>query len=380
MGSTGSVGMQALSVIRNHPGLFCAEVIAGYSNHELLIQQALEFDPNAVVIGDVSKYERVKEALKNTTVKVFAGEDSVAQITESENVDMVLAAIVGFAGLRSTLRAIKAGKALALANKETLVVAGDLITREAHQNGSAIYPVDSEHSAIFQCLAGEFHNPPEKIILTASGGPFRTMSAEKLAHVKPGDALCHPNWNMGRKITIDSASLMNKGLEVIEARWLFGMKPEQIEVLVHPQSVVHSLVQFRDGSVKAQLGMPDMRLPILYAFAYPFRPETDFPRLSLADTATLSFEKPDTGKFRNLALAYEALHLGGNMPCILNAANEVAVHAFLEGRTGFVQMPGVIEACMKRISFVKQPDFQDYINTDAETRILAEEIIKENKI
>jgi 1-deoxy-D-xylulose-5-phosphate reductoisomerase len=380
MGSTGSIGEQALDVIRAHSDSFSAEVLACYANAPLLIKQALEFEPNAVVIGDENRYEEVKNALAATDVKVFAGSKSMEDIVEMDSVDMVLASIVGFAGLKSTLHAIRAGKAVALANKETLVVAGDLIRREAQSRNVRIYPVDSEHSAIFQCLAGEFHNPVEEIILTASGGPFRNFSREQLMLVKPEDALAHPNWNMGRKITVDSASLMNKGLEVIEARWLFNVDPSRISVLIHPQSIIHSMVRFCDGSVKAQLGLPDMKLPILYAFSYPFRLQTDFPRLDFAETACLTFEKPDTEKFPNLALAFRALHTAGNMPCVLNAANEAAVEAFLCGRIAFYRMPDVIEKCMQQAFYIEKPEIEDYFETDRKTRMNAEEIIKNYKI
>lgn len=380
LGSTGSIGTQALDVIRRHPGYFSAEILTAHSNAELLCRQALEFMPNAVVIGNQDHYLFVKQTLEPKGIKVFTGQDSVEQIVESDGVDMVLAAIVGFAGLRSTLRAIGAGKTIALANKETLVVAGDLITKAAASRGVNIYPVDSEHSAIFQCLAGEFHNRVEKIFLTASGGPFRGYTAEMLQNITIEQALAHPNWQMGNKITIDSATLMNKGLEVIEARWLFGLSPQQIEVVVHPQSVIHSMVQFADGSIKAQMGLPDMRLPILYALSYPNRIHTGFPRFSFSDCNMLSFSQPDTKVFRNLQLAYDALNAGGNMPCILNAANETAVSAFLGGELCFASIPDVIAQAMTKASFVEAPTLDDYTLSDAETRQITIEIIKTTTI
>jgi len=378
LGSTGSIGTQALDIIRDFPEEFSAEVLTADSNADLLIRQAIEFSPNAVVITNESFYPQVKSALDKLDIKVFAGTESLKQIVEMDTIDMVLAAIVGFAGLHPTLNAIKHKKTLALANKETLVVAGDIITRTAKEEGVNIYPVDSEHSAIFQCLSGEFHNPVEKIFLTASGGPFRGKKSEQLATITKKEALQHPNWVMGNKVTIDSASLMNKGLEVIEARWLFNLKPEQIDVLIHPQSIIHSMVQFTDGSVKAQLGMPDMRLPILYAFGYPQRFKTDFPRIDWKKINEFTFETPDTDTFRNLSLAYEALNLGGNMPCVLNAANEVAVHAFLNDEIGFMDITSVIEQGMQKATFLKQPSLEDYFSSDAETRIITKEIIKTN--
>lgn len=375
LGSTGSIGTQALDVIRANPNQFEVEVLVANNNADLLIKQALEFSPNALVIADESKYTYVKEALNSSDIKVFAGSKSIVDIVQMESIDTVLAAIVGYAGLESTLSAIKAGKQIALANKETLVVAGDLVTSIAKEHGVNLYPVDSEHSAIFQCLAGEFHNPIEKIYLTASGGPFRGKDRAFLENVKKEQALKHPNWSMGAKITIDSASLMNKGLEVIEAKWLFGLKTEQIDVIVHPQSIVHSLVQFTDGSMKAQMGLPDMKLPIQYAIGYPHRIKSDFPRFNFMNYPQLTFEPVDTKTFRNLALAYEALKKGGNAACILNAANEVAVEAFLNDKIGFLQMSDVVEKCLQTLAFIDKPSYQDYINTDKETRLVATEIV-----
>jgi 1-deoxy-D-xylulose-5-phosphate reductoisomerase len=376
LGSTGSIGRQALDIIRTHGEHFEAEVLTANNNASLLIEQALEFSPNAVVIADESAYAMVKEALEPHHIKVFAGEEALASIVEMETIDLVLAAIVGFAGLRSTMRAIESGKQLALANKESLVVAGDLITALAREKAVNIYPVDSEHSAIFQCLAGEFHNPVEKIYLTASGGPFYGKNSVELKNTTPAEALNHPKWNMGNKITIDSATLMNKGLEVIEARWLFNLKPSQIEVVVHPQSIIHSMVQFCDGSVKAQMGIPDMKLPIQYAFSYPARLKTDTPRIDFGMHTGLTFGKPDTETFRCLALAYEALNTGGNMPCILNAANEIAVGAFLNGQLGFNDIPGIIEQTMQKIKFIDKPGMSEYSDTDREARLVAADLIK----
>ncbi len=378
LGSTGSVGRQTLDVIRAHPTAFQIEVLTGNGNAELLITQALEFHPNAVVIADESKYQRVKEALKPHDIKVFAGNKSVSEVVQMETIDLVVAAIVGYAGLESTISAIKAGKQIALANKETLVVAGDLVTGLAKENGVNLYPVDSEHSAIFQCLVGEFHNPLEKIYLTASGGPFRGKNKDFLRTIKKEQALKHPNWEMGAKITIDSASLMNKGLEVIEAKWLFNLKPEQIDVIVHPQSIIHSLVQFTDGSLKAQLGLPDMKLPIHYALGYPNRFVSNFPRFNFLNYPQFTFEQPDIKTFRNLTLAYEALHQGGTIPCILNAANEVAVDAFLKDKIGFLEMSDIIENCMQTIPFIKTPSYADYVETDTETRRKALQLINPN--
>jgi 1-deoxy-D-xylulose-5-phosphate reductoisomerase len=371
LGSTGSIGSQALDVIRRHPEDFVAEVLTAGTNADLLIAQALEFKPGVVVIGDKDKYKQVFDALDPKDIKVFAGEESVEQIVESDSIDMVLAAIVGFAGLRSTLRAVEYGKAVALANKESLVVAGSLITAIAQEKGVNLYPVDSEHSAIFQCLAGEFHNPIEKIILTASGGPFRGKDLAFLQKATPEMALKHPNWNMGNKVTIDSASLMNKGLEVIEAKWLFNLSARQIEVVIHPQSIIHSMVQFADGSMKAQMGLPDMRLPIQYALSYPKRLVSDYPRFDFSMYPELSFERPDTHLFRNLSLAYHALEEGGNVPCALNAANEVAVEAFLGKRCGFLNMSDVIEGCVSQIPKIKNPSLDDLLATDREARRIA---------
>ncbi len=378
LGSTGSIGTQALEVVKAHPDSLEVEVLTAHCNADLLIQQALEYKPNSVVIGVDKLYKKVSEALQPHDIKVYAGDDSISQIVESNEIDIVLAAIVGFAGLKSTLKAIEAKKTIALANKETMVVAGQLVTKLAQENAVNILPVDSEHSAIFQCLVGEFHNPVEKIYLTASGGPFKGKNKEFLAKVTKQDALKHPNWEMGKKITIDSATLINKGLEVIEAKWLFALKPEQIDVIIHPQSIIHSLVQFQDGSMKAQMGLPDMKLPIQYAFTYPYRFKTDYPRFNFMDYPQLSFEKPDTTTFAGLNLAFEAMRKNGNMPCILNAANEVAVNAFLQDKIGFLQITDVIEACMQKISFVAEPSLEDYIQTDHETRIVSNELI--NKI
>lgn len=374
LGSTGSIGTQALQVIEEHADLYEAYVLTANNRVELLIEQARRFMPEAVVIANEDKYEVLRDALADLPVKVYAGAEALCQIVQERPVDVVLTAMVGFAGLRPTISAIKAGKAIALANKETLVVAGELINRLANDYHADIIPVDSEHSAIFQCLAGEV-SPVEKIILTASGGPFRTFSHEQLASVTKAQALKHPNWSMGAKITIDSASMMNKGFEMIEAKWLFGVEPGQIQVVVHPQSIVHSAVQFADGAVKAQLGMPDMRVPIQYAFSYPLRLQSSFERLDLFRVGTLTFEEPDTRRFRNLALAYEALHEGGNMPCIVNAANEIVNRAFLEDRIGFLQMSDVIANTMRKTSFVKKPTYEDYLQTDAEARRIAEEYV-----
>lgn len=375
LGSTGSIGTQALEVMREQSSRFRVEVITAQRQSDLLIRQALEFQPNAVVIGDASRYEEVRSALADQPIKVFAGADALEQVVQMEDIDIVLTAMVGYAGLRPTLAAINAGKSIALANKETLVVAGDLVTQRAKEKGVNIYPVDSEHSAIFQCLAGEWHNPIEKIYLTASGGPFRGKSRDFLAQVKKEQALKHPNWDMGAKITIDSATLMNKGLEVIEAKWLFGLRPDQIDVIVHPQSIIHSIVQFEDGSMKAQMGLPDMKLPIQYALGYPDRLPASFPRFDFRKYESLTFESPDKDTFRNLALAIEAMQRGGNAPCIINAANEIAVSAFLSDRIGFLEMTSLIEHCLEKVSFVAQPVLEDYFETDRETRRLAEESI-----
>ena len=374
LGSTGSIGTQALQVIEEHSDLYEAYVLTANNRVELLIEQARRFMPEAVVIANEDKYEVLRDALADLPVKVYAGADALCQIVQERPVDVVLTAMVGFAGLKPTISAIKAGKAIALANKETLVVAGELINRLANDYHADIIPVDSEHSAIFQCLAGEV-SPVEKIILTASGGPFRTFSREQLAMVTKAQALKHPNWSMGAKITIDSASMMTKGFEVIEAKWLFGVEPGQIQVVVHPQSIVHSAVQFADGAVKAQLGVPDMRVPIQYAFSYPLRLQSSFERLDLFRIGTLTFEEPDTCRFRNLALAYEALYEGGNMPCIVNAANEVVNRAFLEDRIGFLQMSDVIANTMREASFIKEPTYEDYLQTDAEARRIAAEYV-----
>ncbi|MBN8653340.1 MAG: 1-deoxy-D-xylulose-5-phosphate reductoisomerase [Cytophagales bacterium] len=375
LGSTGSIGTQALEVIAAHADVFEVEVLTAQRNADLLIEQAKQFNPNAVVIGDDAHYEKVKAALLPLDIKVFAGENALASVVQMDSIDLVLTALVGYSGLKPTIKAIEAGKNIALANKETLVVAGELITALAKAKGVNIYPVDSEHSAIFQCLVGEFHNPIEKIILTASGGPFRGKKKHELMQVTKAQALKHPNWTMGAKVTIDSASLMNKGLEVIEAKWLFGLKPEQVEVVVHPQSIIHSLVQFKDGSIKAQLGLPDMRLPIQFAMSYPNRIKSDFPRFDFTQYPAFTFEKPDTETFRNLALAFEAMGRGGNMPCVLNAANEIAVQEFLQDRIGFLQMSELVEKCLNKMDYIANPAFEDYVNTDKETRIKAKELI-----
>ena len=368
LGSTGSIGTQALQVVRERRDHFEVELLTAGGNADLLIAQAREFTPNAVVIADAARYEQVRDALQPLDIKVFAGEESIAQAVTMDGIDVVLTAMVGYAGLRPTIAAIKAGRSIALANKETLVVAGELITRMARDNGVNIYPVDSEHSAIFQCMAGEWENPIEKVVLTASGGPFRGWTRDRLAAVTPAQALKHPNWDMGAKITIDSASLMNKGLEAIEAKWLFHLRPEQVGIIVHPQSIVHSLVQFRDGSMKAQLGLPDMKLPILYALSYPKRLPTDWPRFDFAKYPSLTFEEPDMASFRNLALALQAMDRGGNAPCVLNAANEVAVRLFLDGRIGFLAMSDLIEERLAKATFVPHPTLEDLEATDAETR------------
>ncbi|MEN9942448.1 MAG: hypothetical protein RLZZ91_449 [Bacteroidota bacterium] len=375
LGSTGSIGTQALEVIQEHPDQFCVEVLTAHSNSALLIQQSLKFNPNAVVISDESKYAEVKDALASTDIKVYAGKQALEQIVEMDSIDIVLTALVGAAGLPPTVKAILAKKNIALANKETLVVAGEIITQLAKENGVNIYPVDSEHSAIFQCLAGEWHNPIEKIVLTASGGPFRQKPAEELAEVTKAQALKHPNWTMGAKITIDSATLMNKGLEVIEAKWLFNLKPSQIDVVVHPQSIIHSLVQFEDGSMKAQLGLPDMKLPILYAMAYPHRVKTDWPRFNFMDYPQFTFEKPRIEVFRCLGLAFEALEQGGNAPCILNAANEIAVARFLNDEIKFLQIAETVEKTLQQASFIAKPSLEELIASDAEARGIAASIL-----
>ncbi|MCG8581421.1 MAG: 1-deoxy-D-xylulose-5-phosphate reductoisomerase [Bacteroidales bacterium] len=376
LGSTGSIGTQALEVVDAHPEDFEVEVLTANNNVELLIEQAKKYNPNTIVIGNKEKYQLLSDALIDTDVKVYAGDEAIAQVVQISTVDIVLTAMVGFSGLLPTVNAIKAGKQIALANKETLVVAGDIITQLALENKVSILPVDSEHSAIFQCLAGEFHNPIEKILLTASGGPFRGKKVDFLRKVTRCQALNHPNWSMGDKITIDSASMMNKGLEAIEARWLFNVKPDDIEVVVHPQSIVHSLVQFEDGSIKAQLGLPDMRLPIQYAMTFPQRLKADFPRFNFMDYPELTFEKADVKVFRNLDLAYQAMKKGGNMPCILNAANEIAVDGFLKQKIGFVEMSDVIEKTMMKATIVEKPSLDDYLQSNDEARAIAEEIIK----
>jgi len=375
LGSTGSIGTQALDVIRQQPDHFVVEVLTSNNNADLLIRQAITFLPNAVVIVDVSKLDYVRQELSAYPVKVYGGEQALAEIVEMDSIDLVLTALVGYAGLKPTLNAIRAGKHIALANKETLVVAGELVTSLAKEKAVNIYPVDSEHSAIFQCLSGEWHNPIEKIYLTASGGPFRGRDKNFLSSVKKEQALKHPNWDMGAKITIDSASLMNKGLEMIEAKWLFNLKPSQIDVIVHPQSIVHSIVQFQDGSMKAQMGLPDMKLPIQYALAYPQRLKSEFPRFDFINYPSLTFEKPDPESFRNLSLAIHAMEKGGNLPCIVNAANEIAVAAFLKDQIGFLEMSELIEECMNRITFLAHPGYEDYVQTDAETRKMALELI-----
>ncbi len=374
LGSTGSIGTQALEVIKSHPGRFEVFALTANNNVDLLIKQAIEFKPEIVVIGNTDHYTKLSQALDGLPIKVYSGSESISQIVETEHIDMVLTAMVGYSGLKPTIHAIKAGKTIALANKETLVVAGEIITRLATENKVGILPVDSEHSAVFQCL--EYHNPLEKIILTASGGPFRTFSKEQLITVTKQQALKHPNWDMGAKITIDSATMINKGFEVIEAKWLFYLKPEQIEVMVHPQSIIHSMVQFHDGSIKAQMGLPDMKLPILYALTYPERVKTEFKRLDFSVFSSLTFEKPDLERFRNLALAYTAMEKGGTMPCILNAANEVVVDAFLKDKIGFMEMSDVINSTMEKTSFIKTPDYDDYVMTDREAREIAKSLLK----
>lgn len=371
LGSTGSIGTQTLDVVRTHSDKIEVEVLTAENNADLLIQQAIEFQPNVVVIGNETLYSKVKEALASYPIKVYTGAKALVDVVTMDRIDTVLTALVGYAGLLPTVAAIKAGKHIALANKETLVVAGDLITDLAKKHRVGILPVDSEHSAIFQCLPGEYQNPIEKIILTASGGPFRGMTREQLANVTKAQALKHPNWTMGAKITIDSASLMNKGLEVIEAKWLFDLTPSQIEVVVHPQSIIHSMVQFQDGSMKAQLGLPDMKLPIQYALSFPQRWANTFPRFDFTKYPTFTFEKPDTTTFRNLALAYDAMDKGGNMACILNAANEIAVQKFLNDEIGFLQMSDLIESCMQKAKYIAQPTLEDYVSTDENVRVLA---------
>jgi 1-deoxy-D-xylulose-5-phosphate reductoisomerase len=374
-GSTGSIGTQALEVIAANPTLFSAEVLTAQNNDTLLIEQALAFNPNVVVIGDEKKYLTVKEALAKTDIKVFAGEQALVEVAALDCYDMMLAAIVGYAGLKPTLKAISCGKPIALANKETLVVAGDIVMQMAMEKRVPIIPVDSEHSAIFQCLVGEGRNKIERIILTASGGPFLGKKPNFLVNVKRDHALQHPNWSMGAKISVDSATLMNKGLEMIEAKWLFNLQPEQIEVVIHPQSIIHSMVQFDDGSIKAQMGLPDMKLPIQYALSFPQRIENNFPRYDFRKPNTLTFDEPDTKTFRNLALAIDALHKGGNLPCILNAANEIAVYAFLRNRIGFLDMTEVVEQTMQKMPFIEKPTLEEYFESDGEARSFAASLI-----
>ena len=375
-GSTGSIGKQALDVIRTNADLFETEILTAQTNADLLIKQALEFKPNVVVIGDESLYQKVKDALASTDTKVFAGEAALVEAADFDSYDMMLAGIVGFAGLKPTLKAVEKGKGVGLANKETLVVAGDIVMQKAYDNRAPIIPVDSEHSAIFQCMVGEGRNKIEKIILTASGGPFLGKKPNFLVNVKRDHALQHPNWNMGAKISIDSATLMNKGLEMIEAKWLFNLQPEQIQVIVHPQSIVHSIVQFEDGSMKAQIGLPDMKLPIQYAMSFPQRIKNAFPRLEFKKYPSLTFEEPDVKTFRNLALATDALYKGGNMPCILNAANEIAVWAFLRNRIGFLDITAVVEKTMLQINFIEHPTLEEYFESDGEARNFAASLIK----
>ena len=375
-GSTGSIGKQTLEVIAANPDLFVAEILTAHANDSLLIEQALLFEPNIVVIGDIGKYAIVKKALEGKPIKVFAGEESLEQVAAMDCYDFMMAGIVGFAGLKPTLTAVENGKAVGLANKETLVVAGDIVMRTAREKGSAIIPVDSEHSAIFQCLVGEGNNPIEKIILTASGGPFLGKKPNFLVNVKRDHALQHPNWSMGAKISIDSATLMNKGLEMIEAKWLFDLRPDQIKVVVHAQSIIHSMVQFQDGSIKAQMGLPDMKLPIQYAMAFPKRLVNDFPRYHFDKPNTLTFDEPDVKTFRNLTLATEALRIGGNVPCVLNAANEIAVYAFLKNRIGFLDMTDLIERTLEKIEFIANPSLDDYYETDGAARDFAASLIQ----
>lgn len=375
LGSTGSIGQQTLDIIASNPNLFSVEVLTANNNANLLIEQAMKFMPNVVIISNEEKYPEIKEALSEFPIKVYAGCDAIAQVVEMDSIDTVVTAMVGFSGLLPTIQAVKAGKQIALANKETLVVAGDLITRLALENRSEILPIDSEHSAIFQCLVGEADDSVEKIILTCSGGPFHGKTAEQLSKVTVKEALKHPNWDMGAKITIDSATLMNKGFEVIEAKWLFGLKPEQIDVVVHPQSIIHSMVQFCDGSIKAQLGLPDMRIPIQFALGYPIRIKNSLARFNFADFATFTFTTPDTKKFRNLALSYEALNKGGNLACVLNASNEITVRAFLNEKISFLEIAKINEQVMEMVPFVGHPELNDYMESDKTARIYAEEII-----
>ena len=375
-GSTGSIGTQALQVIEANPDLFEVEILTAQSNDSLLIEQALKFRPNAVVIGDEKKYQAVKDALGSTDIKVFAGEAALEEAADFDTYDMMLAGIVGFAGLKPTLKAVEKGKPIALANKETLVVAGDIVMQKALENRVPIIPVDSEHSAVFQCLVGETRNKIEKIILTASGGPFLGKKPNFLVNVKRDHALQHPNWKMGAKISIDSATLMNKGLEMIEAKWLFNLQPEQIQVVIHPQSIIHSMVQFEDGSMKAQMGLPDMKLPIQYAFTFPQRVYSESPRIEFKRLNVLNFEEPDVKTFRNLTLATEALFTGGNLPCVLNAANEIAVWAFLHNRIGFLDITAVVEQTMKGVAFIEKPNLEEYFESDGEARNFAASLIK----
>lgn len=380
LGSTGSIGTQALEVVSRHPDLFQVEVLSAHGNADLLIAQALKYKPNAVVVTNDAKYEIVKKALESSNTKVFAGQSALMDVVRWDSVDVVLGAIVGFAGLHSIYAAVDAGKRVALANKETLVVAGDLVMQRASETGATIIPVDSEHSAIFQCLVGEYHESIEKVILTASGGPFRGKKPNFLVNVKASHALQHPNWTMGAKITIDSATLMNKGLEMIEAKWLFGLRNEQIDVIVHPQSAIHSFVQFIDGSLKAQAGVPDMKLPIQYALAYPQRLTNTFKRYDFKEFSNLTFEEPDYKTFRNLALAKDAMYQGGNTPCVLNAANEVTVQSFLQNRVDFLEMSDIIEKTIAKVSHIENPSFSDYEESDAEARKYAEELVKQSPL
>ncbi len=375
-GSTGSIGTQALEVIAANPGKFSVEILTCNGNDDLLIKQALKFNPNIVVIGDEAKYIKTKEALASTDIKVFAGEKALEEVAAMDVYDVMLAAIVGYAGLKPTLNAIRAGKTIALANKETLVVAGDIVMQTAFERKVPVIPVDSEHSAIFQCLVGEMRNPIEKVILTASGGPFLGKKTNYLVNVKREHAIQHPNWNMGAKISVDSATLMNKGLEMIEAKWLFNLEPSQIQIIIHPQSIIHSMVQFEDGSIKAQMGLPNMKLPIQYALAFPIRIKNDFPRCDIKKFSVLNFDEPDYRTFRNLGLAMEALNKGGNLPCIMNAANEIAVYAFLRNRLGFLEMTDVIEKTMQKVSFLDNPSLDDYYASDGDARNYAADMIK----
>ena len=375
LGSTGSIGTQALEVVQQYPEYFDVKLLSAHSNVDLLAEQARRHSPASVVICNETRYERLRDHLGNTSVKIYSGVNTLAEVVQSDYIDLVLVSLVGYAGLLPTINAIKGGKEIALANKETLVVAGDLVRSLSQRHQVPIYPVDSEHSAIYQCLIGEENNKLEKIYLTASGGPFRKFTREELKDVTTEQALKHPNWSMGNKITIDSASLMNKGLEVIEARWLFDLNPRQIDVIIHPQSIIHSIVQFEDGSMKAQMGLPDMKLPILYALTAPDRLKTNFERFTFENFTELTFEKPDAERFPNLFLAYESLKSGGNMPCILNAANEVAVEAFLKNKIGFLEMSDVIEQTMHKISYIRSPKLEDYMNSDEEARVLARSLI-----